>query len=80
MRASWRWDYFCRDAIRICTVVVLQKADTKTTIRPLFCPVPVSGNSFNRWMEYYCLLWINKAKAKDKMYMSVGVMKDYKLN
>ncbi len=24
------------------------------------------------------LLWINKAKAKDKMYMSVGVMKDYK--
>ncbi len=26
-----------------------------------------------------CLLWINKAKATDKMYMSVGVMKDYKL-
>ncbi len=26
-----------------------------------------------------CLLWINKAKPKDKMYMSVGVMKDYKL-
>ena len=25
------------------------------------------------------LLWINKAKAKDKLYMSVGVMKDYKL-
>ncbi len=25
-----------------------------------------------------CLLWINKAKTKDKMYMSVGVMKDYK--
>jgi hypothetical protein len=23
---------------------------------------------------------INKAKATDKMYMSVGVMKDYKLN
>ena len=26
-----------------------------------------------------CLLWINKTKTKDKMYMSVGVMKDYKL-
>jgi hypothetical protein len=26
-----------------------------------------------------CLLWINKVKTKDKMYMSVGVMKDYKL-
>jgi len=25
------------------------------------------------------LLWINKAKSKEKMYMSVGVMKDYKL-
>jgi hypothetical protein len=25
------------------------------------------------------LLWINKVKTKDKMYMSVGVMKDYKL-
>ncbi len=25
------------------------------------------------------LLWINKAKPEDKMYMSVGVMKDYKL-
>ncbi len=28
---------------------------------------------------YCCLLWISKTKVKDKMYMSVGVMKDYKL-
>jgi hypothetical protein len=30
-------------------------------------------------MIVVCLSWINKAKTKDKMYMSVGVMKDYKL-
>jgi hypothetical protein len=28
---------------------------------------------------FWVLLLINKAKAKDKMYMSVSVMKDYKL-
>ena len=28
---------------------------------------------------YRFLLWINKAKGKDKMHTSVGVMKDYKL-
>ena len=26
--------------------------------------------------EHYCLLWIDEARAKDKTYMSVGVMKD----
>jgi hypothetical protein len=26
-----------------------------------------------------CLLWIDKARVKDKTYMSVGVMEDYKL-
>ncbi len=26
-----------------------------------------------------CLLWIDEAKDKDKTYMSVGVMEDYKL-
>ncbi len=31
------------------------------------------------YFRFFCLSWINKAKAKDKMYMSVGVMKDYKL-
>ncbi len=30
-------------------------------------------------MIVVCLSWINEEKPKDKMYMSVGVMKDYKL-
>ena len=35
-----------------------------------------------RWTHNFvscCLLWSNKAKAKQKTYKSVGVMKDYKL-
>jgi len=38
-----------------------------------------NDNRINTINFFWSLLWINKAKTKKKMYMSVGVMKDYKL-
>ncbi len=61
---------------------ILLWKDVKCSNEPhSLCSLEVYFHFFlvQSYLENCCLLWINKVKGKDKMYMSVGVMKDYKL-
>ncbi len=79
-RGRWTWGRVPKIIFRQPQLLSFLRESTHPGHETWSSSIKSSISNAAKSVGVFCLLlWINKVKAQDKMYMSVGVMKDYKL-